>query len=79
MILKHWNVANRIRLLVGLMLCGLVALCVAALAQFKDSLQEDRKEKTQNLVEVGMGLLAHYHQLAQEGKISEEEAKTRAR
>lgn len=62
--LDSWRVSTRIQLLVGLMLLGLLALCVVALAQLRDSMLEDRKAKTKNLIEVGVGVLAHHHRLA---------------
>lgn len=73
------RVATRMQLLVGLALAGLLALCLTALFQLKTSMLEDRKQKTQNLVEVGVGTLAHFQKLAAEGKMSEEEAKNAAK
>ncbi len=77
--LDSWRVSTRIQLLVGLMLLGLLALCVVALAQLRDSMLEDRKAKTKNLIEVGVGVLAHHHRLAQEGRLSADEARAAAR
>lgn len=73
------RVSTRIQLLVVLMLIGLVVLCLTALFQMKTSMLEDRKQKTQNLVEVSVGILAHYQKLATEGKLSEADAKIAAR
>ncbi|MGE5490545.1 MAG: methyl-accepting chemotaxis protein [Actinomycetota bacterium] len=67
------------QLLVGLALVGLLVLCFTALLQLKDTMLEDRKEKTKNLVEAAAGILAHHHKLAQDGKLSEEDAKKAAR
>lgn len=79
MLFTHWKVATRIRLLVGLTLLGLLVLCMAALFQLKGHMLEDRQEKTKNLVEVGMGVLAHQQQLVAAGKLSLDEAKQAAR
>ena len=73
------RVATRMQLLVALALIGLLALCLTALFQLKDSMMEDRKEKTRNLVEVGIGIVAHHHKLVSAGKLSEADAKTAAR
>ncbi len=73
------RVTTRMQILVGLTLVGLVVLCLTALYQLKESMLEDRKQKTKNLVEVGMGILTHHHKLVQEGKLSEEDAKKAAR
>jgi len=67
------------QLLVGLTLAGLLILCFTALLQLKSSMLDDRKQKTQNVVEVGVGILSHYQKLAADGKLSEEEAKNAAR
>jgi methyl-accepting chemotaxis protein len=67
------------QLLVALALVGLLVLCVVALFQLKGSMLEDRKQKTKNLVEVAVGLLAHHQKLAQDGKLSEDDAKKAAR
>ena len=77
--LGAFRVSTRIYLLVGLTLIGLLVLCFTALLQLKSSMLEDRKQKTKNLVEVGIGILHHHHKLATEGKLSEEEAKNAAR
>ena len=73
------RVATRMQLLVALALIGLLALCLTALFQLKDSMTEDRKEKTRNLVEVGIGIITHHHKLVAAGKLSEADAKIAAR
>ena len=77
--LATWRVSTRMQLLVGLTLVGLLALCLTALFQLKDTMLDDRKQKTKNLVEVGAGILAHHHKLAQDGKLSDEDARKAAR
>jgi methyl-accepting chemotaxis protein len=67
------------QLLVGLTLVGLLVLCVTALFQLKETMLDDRKEKVHNIVEVGLGIIAHHHKLAADGKLSEAEAKQAAR
>ena len=73
------RVATRMQVLVGLALLGLLVLCFSALFQLKGSMLEDRKQKTRNMVEVGMGILTHYQSLAAAGKISDEDARKAAR
>ncbi len=73
------RVATRIQILVGLALAGLLVLCFTALFQVKSSMLEDRKQKTRNLVEVGIGTLAHYQKLAADGKMSDEDARKAAK
>ena len=76
---NSWRVSTRMQLLIGLTLIGLLVLCIIALLQLKGGMLEDRKEKTKNLVEVSLGVLEHYHKLAQAGKMSEDEARSAAR
>jgi len=73
------RVSTRMHVLVGLALTGLLILCLTALFQLKSSMLEDRKQKTRNLVEVGVGTLAHFQKLAADGKMSEDDAKKAAR
>jgi methyl-accepting chemotaxis protein len=72
------RVRTRMQILSALTLIGLMILCLVALFHLKDSMIEDRKQKTKNLVEVGIGVLQHFHQQAQGGKLSEGEAKAAA-
>jgi len=76
---SNLRISTRMQMLTGLTLIGLLVLCFAALLQLKGTMLEDRKQKTRNLVEIGMGILAHHHQLAEAGKLSSDEAKIAAR
>ncbi len=78
-IFEKLRVSTRMQLLVGLTLIGLLALCFTALLQLKSVMLEDRKQKTQNLVEVGLGIIEHHQKLAAAGKMSEDDAKAAAR
>ena len=73
------RVATRMKLLVGLAVFGLLALCLFTLFELKETMLEDRKQKTKNLVEVSAGILTHYQKLATEGKLSEDDAKKAAK
>lgn len=77
--LNSWRVSTRMQLLIGLTLVGLLVLCIIALLQLKGGMLDDRKEKTKNLVEVSLGVLEYHHKLAQNGKLSEDEAKMAAK
>ncbi|PKO86712.1 MAG: chemotaxis protein [Betaproteobacteria bacterium HGW-Betaproteobacteria-12] len=77
--LSSLRVATRMQLLIGLTLLGLLILCLTALFQLKDTMLEDRKQKTRDLVEVAVGIAKHHHQLAASGKLSEEDAKKAVR
>jgi methyl-accepting chemotaxis protein len=77
--LGRLRVSTRILLLVSLTLLGLLVLCFTALVQLKGSMMEDRKAKTQNLVEVGIGILDHFHKLSLDGKLPDDEARKAAK
>ncbi|MER2538813.1 MAG: methyl-accepting chemotaxis protein [Azonexus sp.] len=77
--MSNLRVSTRMQFLIGLTLTGLLVLCFAALMQLKDTMLEDRKQKTRNLVEVALGTLAYHHKLAEDGKLSMEAAKSSAR
>jgi len=77
--LTSWRVSTRMQLLVALTLGGLLVLCLVALFQLKGSMLEDRKQTTKDLVETAVGILAHQHKLAQDGKLSDDEARQAAR
>jgi methyl-accepting chemotaxis protein len=72
------RVRTRMQVLSALTLVGLLVLCVVSLLHLQDSMLDDRKQKTKNLVEVGIGILAHHHKLAADGKLAEPEAKAAA-
>jgi methyl-accepting chemotaxis protein len=67
------------QILTGLTLLGLLILCLTALFQLKDTMLEDRKQKTRDLVDVAVGIVKHHHQMVVSGKLSEEDAKNAVR
>ena len=73
------RITTRMYVLIGLTLIGLVCLSFAALVQFKSSMLEDRKIKTQNIVEMGMGVLKFHQKLEADGVLSKEDAQKTAR
>jgi len=77
--LNSLRISTRMQLLVGLTLVGLLVLCLTALFQLKTSMLEDRKDKLKSQVETTAGILTHFHKLSQEGKLSEDEAKSAAK
>ena len=60
------------------MLLGLLAVSATSLFQLKDSLLQDRKEKTRNLVESAHSLVVHYRDLQKSGALEENAAKAAA-
>ena len=77
--LSSWRVSTRMQLLIGLTLAGLLALCAIALLQLRGSMLEDRKEKTRNLVEVGLAVLDHHYQQVRTGAMTDAQARQAAK
>ena len=73
------RVRTRMQIFAALTLLGVVILCLYSVMHLRDSMLEDRKQKTKNLVEVGAGVLTHFSKLAAEGKLPEAEAKSFAK
>ena len=63
---------------VALSLCMVVAIGVYALLEKKSEMMEARKSEVRHLVEAAHGILGHFHQQAQAGRLSDEEARTQA-
>ncbi|WP_228111932.1 hypothetical protein [Zoogloea sp. 1C4] len=55
--LANLAVAARMRLLIGMMMLGLVALCAVSLGSLRTSMMDDRKVQTKHLVESGASVL----------------------
>ncbi|MBN8451713.1 MAG: methyl-accepting chemotaxis protein [Candidatus Accumulibacter sp.] len=57
---------------------GLAVLGVDSLKTLRGSMLQDRKDKTQVLVEVAGGVIARFHELARNGTLSDDEARKEA-
>ena len=55
--LANLAVAARMRLLIGMMMLGLIALCAVSLGSLRTSMMDDRKVQTKHLVESGASVL----------------------
>jgi methyl-accepting chemotaxis protein len=69
-----FTVNRRIQVISVIALIGLLAVSLLSLFYLKDSLLEDRKEKTRNLIEVATGVVTYYHRQQVDGKLGEAEA-----
>ena len=70
----------RNRLIAWLLLVALLICCLSGLALYnqRNSLLQDRQDKTRNLVESAMGIISSYEALEASGKLSEAQAKQMA-
>ncbi len=76
---SNLKVSTKMHAMTALTFVGLLALCLAALFQLKQTMIEDRMAKIRNLVEYAHTQLAFYDDQAKAGKISLEEAQTLAK
>ncbi|MFA6121507.1 MAG: methyl-accepting chemotaxis protein [Sideroxydans sp.] len=76
--LKDMTIRNKFTVLIAMALIGLLLLPIIDLMSERNALMEDRKLKTQQVVQVAYSVIEHYQKLASEGKMAEEEAKAAA-
>jgi methyl-accepting chemotaxis protein len=72
------RISFKLVLIVGISLLGMIALAPVALSTLRTQMIADRQAKTQHMVDVGYGILAHYQKLESEGKLSREQAQAGA-
>ncbi len=74
------NLTIRSKLLILLVIGAIGVAAIAAISLFEQrrTLIEDRKVKTQHIVESAYGVLAHFDRLAQSGKMPPDEARKAA-
>jgi len=72
------RISFKLVLIVGISLLGMIALAPIALSTLRTQMVADRQAKTQQMVDVGYGILAHYQKLESEGKLPREQAQAAA-
>nr|WP_322596963.1 cache domain-containing protein [Bradyrhizobium sp. SEMIA] len=72
------RISFKLVLIVGISLLGMIALAPIALSTLRSQMIADRQAKTQHMVDVGYGILAHYQKLESDGKLSREQAQAGA-
>lgn len=76
--IQNLDVRKKLWLITGAVMLVLLTEMIISGMALKDNLLEDRKHKTQELVEVASKTISYYYDQAQQGKLSEEEAKQQA-
>lgn len=77
-LMRRFTIRQRLMGLVGLAFLILVSLVLMVADDFEEGLYESSKERTRNLVQSTVTMVAQYHERYQDGKLSEQEAKKRA-
>ena len=72
------RISFKLVLIVAISLVGMVALVPIALSTMRAQMVADRQAKTQQMIDVGYGILAHYQKLESDGKLTREQAQAAA-
>ncbi|MBI2256301.1 MAG: cache domain-containing protein [Proteobacteria bacterium] len=75
---KDFRISTRLALVVFIAVVGMVAIGVRSGLNLRATLLDDRKVKTQHVVEVAYGLVTYFAEQAKAGAMTEDEAKQRA-
>jgi methyl-accepting chemotaxis protein len=72
------RISFKLVLIIAISLSGMLIIAPIALSSMRSQMLSDRQAKTRQMIDVGYGILAHYHQLESEGKLSREAAQAGA-
>jgi methyl-accepting chemotaxis protein len=73
-----WSIRTRFVVVLVAAVLGLAALGLYSLNELRRSMLDDRKDQIHALVEVAIGVVTRFHDLAKSGALSEDEAKRQA-
>ena len=73
-----FNIRTKLMFVTAAALTGMLVVAIFALSFQKSALLEDRKLRTQDVVETAYGVLAHFHALQAKGQLNEDQAKQAA-
>ena len=76
--IQHFPISKKLRLLAYCATVGLLLLTVIFLLSEKRLLMQERQNSVRQAVESSHGIIAHFHALSSQGKMTEQEAKTAA-
>jgi methyl-accepting chemotaxis protein len=76
--LSSLGIAQKMGLIIGSALLGVVALAAVFLTSERQLILEERQGSVRQTVEIAHGLVVHFHDQVGKGKLSEDEAKQRA-
>ena len=76
--LSSLSIAQKMGLIIGSALLGVVALAAVFLTSERQLILEERQGSVRQTVEIAHGLVVHFHEQVGKGKLSEDDAKQRA-
>lgn len=77
-LLNRWSVRQRVWMIVGLFIGGIVCGSVVDVLTLRDTLWREKELKTRHLVESAYGVLEHYYRLQLNGKLDQGAAQAAA-
>jgi methyl-accepting chemotaxis protein len=77
--MSRLKIKYKLWIIVGISLLSLILMELIFLVSLRSDLLEEKRIRTKNVVEAAYGNLKYYHGLAKEGKITEEEAQSKAK
>jgi methyl-accepting chemotaxis protein len=72
------RISFKLSLIIAISLVGMIAMGPIALYTMRAQMMADRQTKTQQMVDIGYGILAHYQKLESDGKLSKADAQAAA-
>ena len=72
------RISFKLALIIAISLVGMLAMGPIALYTMRAQMMTDRQAKTQQMVDIGYGILAHYQKLESDGKLSKADAQAAA-
>src|SRR5262245_27117298 len=72
------RISFKLALIIGISLAGMLVMGPIALYTMRAQMMTDRQAKTQHMVDIGYGILAHYQKLESDGKMSKADAQAAA-
>ena len=72
------RISFKLALIIGISLAGMLVMGPIALYTMRAQMMTDRQAKTQQMIDIGYGILAHYQKLESDGKMSKADAQAAA-
>jgi methyl-accepting chemotaxis protein len=72
------RISFKLALIIVISLSGMMVMGPIALSTMRGQMMSDRQAKTRQMIDVGYGILAHYHQLESDGKLTHDAAQAAA-
>src|SRR5262245_55692217 len=72
------RISFKLALIIGISLAGMLVMGPIALYTMRAEMMTDRQAKTQQMIDIGYGILVHYQKLEGDGKMSKVDAQAAA-